>query len=500
MLQRILRNRIPAHSPPPLTHTYTHAAPDIADVNTGTRVVSKDPAATDISTMETSRRKTAEEFDRLGYCGRCILPFKISAGKTGTGYLSLRDRVDRNLIGTELDLVEMNRVDISGLESVTSTRTVYLTPHFHCLNLVEVIIPRRIKISSFPLRRYAYVQFPPSGYASNFKGERRLERSSPSFRQIHWQLIKSLPDSHQLVAPFTVPMLAVLRFHSHWPLPSPLVALLARLISLKIAQSPKFPTLVYCRPGGPSLSNNLARPISRSTLASRQGEPGSIPGWVTGYSQVGIVPDDTVGRRVFSGISHFPRAFIPSPLNTHFNHPHRLSRLHMLRAAEISSLTINPMSRSRALIIARLSIKRSFITCRVLITTTLTFSTCSRGTGQSERCRPATLDKTLEDTRAPPGLGVVMLTLRAAATNVVVPQASSGVVPSRAAITADTQRNIQRKKLWMSIRGISAHTASANAQSSSVTAASITRQASSRPTIEHTWAGGIVKAQSKTAA
>ncbi|KAJ8881374.1 hypothetical protein PR048_017855 [Dryococelus australis] len=47
-----------------------------------------------------------------------------------------------------------------------------------------------------------------------------------------------------------------------------------------------------------------------STLASHQGEPDSIPGRVTGFSQIGIVPDDAIGRRVFSGISRFPRPFI----------------------------------------------------------------------------------------------------------------------------------------------------------------------------------------------
>ncbi|KAJ8889772.1 hypothetical protein PR048_009275 [Dryococelus australis] len=52
-----------------------------------------------------------------------------------------------------------------------------------------------------------------------------------------------------------------------------------------------------------------------STLASHQGEPGSIPGWVTGFSQVGIVPDDAVGRRVFSGMSRFPRPCTPAPLS-----------------------------------------------------------------------------------------------------------------------------------------------------------------------------------------
>ncbi|KAJ8885470.1 hypothetical protein PR048_011667 [Dryococelus australis] len=40
-----------------------------------------------------------------------------------------------------------------------------------------------------------------------------------------------------------------------------------------------------------------------SPLASHQGEPGSIPGQITGFSHVVIVPDDAVGRQVFSGIS-----------------------------------------------------------------------------------------------------------------------------------------------------------------------------------------------------
>ncbi|KAJ8891622.1 hypothetical protein PR048_004150 [Dryococelus australis] len=57
-----------------------------------------------------------------------------------------------------------------------------------------------------------------------------------------------------------------------------------------------------------------------------QGEPGSIPGGVTGFSHVGIVPDDAVGRRVFSGISRFPRPFVPAPLHIHSNQSHLLSR------------------------------------------------------------------------------------------------------------------------------------------------------------------------------
>ncbi|KAJ8877974.1 hypothetical protein PR048_022437 [Dryococelus australis] len=57
-------------------------------------------------------------------------------------------------------------------------------------------------------------------------------------------------------------------------------------------------------------------------LASHVGEPGSIPGWVApGFSHVGIVPDDDTDRRVFLGISRFPRPFIPALLLTHLASP-----------------------------------------------------------------------------------------------------------------------------------------------------------------------------------
>ncbi|KAJ8890804.1 hypothetical protein PR048_010313 [Dryococelus australis] len=65
-----------------------------------------------------------------------------------------------------------------------------------------------------------------------------------------------------------------------------------------------------------------------SLLASHQGEQDSTPGRVTGFSHVGIVLDDAVGRRVFSVICRFPRPFIPALLHTHLKHPHRLSRPH----------------------------------------------------------------------------------------------------------------------------------------------------------------------------
>ncbi|KAJ8866234.1 hypothetical protein PR048_032077 [Dryococelus australis] len=53
-------------------------------------------------------------------------------------------------------------------------------------------------------------------------------------------------------------------------------------------------------------------------LSSQLSELGSIPGGITPRSSyVGIVPDDTAGQRVFSGISSLPRPCIPALLHTH---------------------------------------------------------------------------------------------------------------------------------------------------------------------------------------
>ncbi|KAJ8898008.1 hypothetical protein PR048_003368 [Dryococelus australis] len=62
----------------------------------------------------------------------------------------------------------------------------------------------------------------------------------------------------------------------------------------------------------------------RSAVAdsfSRQGEPVSIPGWAApGFSNVGIVPDNVTGRRVFSGVSRFPWPCILALYAPHFCH------------------------------------------------------------------------------------------------------------------------------------------------------------------------------------
>ncbi|KAJ8881158.1 hypothetical protein PR048_017631 [Dryococelus australis] len=51
----------------------------------------------------------------------------------------------------------------------------------------------------------------------------------------------------------------------------------------------------------------------------------SPAGPLADFRMWGIVPDDTVGRWVFSGVSRFPRPFIPEPLHAHLNNPHRLT-------------------------------------------------------------------------------------------------------------------------------------------------------------------------------
>ncbi|KAJ8874102.1 hypothetical protein PR048_024943 [Dryococelus australis] len=55
-----------------------------------------------------------------------------------------------------------------------------------------------------------------------------------------------------------------------------------------------------------------------TTRLSHLGEPGSIPDGVTsGFSHVGIMPDDAAGRWVFLVIFRFSRSCIPAPLHSH---------------------------------------------------------------------------------------------------------------------------------------------------------------------------------------
>ncbi|KAJ8869728.1 hypothetical protein PR048_028723 [Dryococelus australis] len=72
-------------------------------------------------------------------------------------------------------------------------------------------------------------------------------------------------------------------------------------------------------------------------LASRLGEPGSIPGGVARkWELCRTMP--LIGG-VFSGVSRLPRLFIPQLLNTHLASPSYALRISMLRVAQISALT-----------------------------------------------------------------------------------------------------------------------------------------------------------------
>ncbi|KAJ8867921.1 hypothetical protein PR048_031730 [Dryococelus australis] len=61
-------------------------------------------------------------------------------------------------------------------------------------------------------------------------------------------------------------------------------------------------------------------------------------GAASGLSHVGIVSDDVVGRRVFSGISRFPSPCIPALLHIRLASPSSALKISMLRVAQISPL------------------------------------------------------------------------------------------------------------------------------------------------------------------
>ncbi|KAJ8894434.1 hypothetical protein PR048_007088 [Dryococelus australis] len=68
------------------------------------------------------------------------------------------------------------------------------------------------------------------------------------------------------------------------------------------------------RVAGPGIEPGSSR--MRDHCATSLGEPGSIPGQVTpGFTQVGFVPDDAVGQRVFSEISQPPKSLHTLSLN-----------------------------------------------------------------------------------------------------------------------------------------------------------------------------------------
>ncbi|KAJ8873393.1 hypothetical protein PR048_027029 [Dryococelus australis] len=78
--------------------------------------------------------------------------------------------------------------------------------------------------------------------------------------------------------------------------------------------------------GWPDRESNPGPPECESTVSLlTQGDPGSIPGRVTGISHVVIVSDDAAGRQVFSGISRLP-GHSHSGAAPYLNHPQLVRR------------------------------------------------------------------------------------------------------------------------------------------------------------------------------
>ncbi|KAJ8875096.1 hypothetical protein PR048_022987 [Dryococelus australis] len=75
--------------------------------------------------------------------------------------------------------------------------------------------------------------------------------------------------------------------------------------------------------------------ISSAPVCETDSTPDEV---ASGIPHVGIVLNDAAGRRVFSGISRFPRHCIPTLLHTHLTYLSSDLKISMLRAAQISPL------------------------------------------------------------------------------------------------------------------------------------------------------------------
>ncbi|KAJ8895435.1 hypothetical protein PR048_000767 [Dryococelus australis] len=121
----------------------------------------------------------------------------------------------------------------------------------------------------------------------------------------------------------------------------PVAAALTRVSH--VANSRPSPVVVRALHAGPRTHTSLERTTRETAIPPSpptQGEQGSIPGRVTtGFLQARIAADDnTAGRRIFSGVSRFPHAFIPALLSSHLTLPSSALKISLLRAAEISQL------------------------------------------------------------------------------------------------------------------------------------------------------------------
>ncbi|KAJ8867430.1 hypothetical protein PR048_031231 [Dryococelus australis] len=122
-----------------------------------------------------------------------------------------------------------------------------------------------------------------------------------------------------------------------------------------------FPGAVPGNNGWPGRESNLGRPkrdanataggrggVAVRLLASHLGELVSNPdGVAPGISHVA---DGAAGRRVFSGISRFPRPCIPAPPHTHLASPSPALKTSMLRAEQITPLHSDTRPGGRTLI------------------------------------------------------------------------------------------------------------------------------------------------------
>ncbi|KAJ8887655.1 hypothetical protein PR048_013873 [Dryococelus australis] len=166
---------------------------------------------------------------------------------------------------------------------------------------------------------------PASGKGYRVFHTRKSRTTSPGIEPaLHWYYVNC--DQPRICQPITSAPKPQIRFQSGMDYNLTVRSVVPSSLNFVVFFLPRRNPACKEVPGlGPTTLSQLLQ--AQNFLATpHQGEPGSIPGRVTGFSQVGIVPDNAVGRRVFSGISHLFRPLIPAPLYTHFNYPHRRSR------------------------------------------------------------------------------------------------------------------------------------------------------------------------------
>ncbi|KAJ8898440.1 hypothetical protein PR048_003800, partial [Dryococelus australis] len=171
-----------------------------------------------------------------------------------------------------------------------------------CLNFQQMVktFPNSLKLTSDKLEISSSsmtILFPSSSSNKNKNKEEQLETKANK---------KSLLSLVKLVVTRRIETSMRFLWYTQHEITSRQFSALCLVVIaylMRLAKSPLSLSHFSASNGGRSYSDGVVVRL----LASHLGEPGSIPGGVApGFSLVGLVPEDTAGQGVFSGISSFP--------------------------------------------------------------------------------------------------------------------------------------------------------------------------------------------------